>query len=439
MKSFTDNISSIMNLLTLIFLIFTSNVFTATKENQNNTINIKLTPLGAIKAGNASSIPEWKNGEQELNSEKLFIIDKNNYKNYLENLTEGQIAMLENYGDSFNMPVYASQRTAIAPQWVYDNTQHNSNNARLNSDKSGFENAKAGIPFPQPKSALEIYFNHVARWRGLQLKNTASDAVVYKNGNYTLTTRESIIRYDGYIENSSSKYFISVLAKTIAPATKSGSGVLVLEPLDQLNDKRASWLWDKGRRRVIRAPQIAYDNPVQSSGSLRTVDDTDMISGSPDRFDWEIVGKKEIFVPYNNERLDDKDLKYGEILHAKHINPEYTRYELHRVWVIRATLKPEWRHIYSKREFYIDEDSWQVLIADQYDKKGELWRVSMSYPKFYKEIPGIFHVINVFHDLTNQQYHVMGLQNELESKNEFNGKIVKDNMFTPNGFKMYMK
>ncbi|MCB1594575.1 MAG: hypothetical protein KDI76_06645, partial [Xanthomonadales bacterium] len=76
-----------MTYMKLICLIFSGLVFTLLNEIQAQVNNSKLTPLGAIKAGNASSIPEWKNGEQELNSEKLFIIDKNNYKNYLENLT----------------------------------------------------------------------------------------------------------------------------------------------------------------------------------------------------------------------------------------------------------------------------------------------------------------------------------------------------------------
>ena len=107
--------------------------------------------------------------------------------------------------------------------------------------------------------------------------------------------------------------------------------------------------------------------------------------------------------------------------------------------MLEATLKDEWRHVYSKRRFYIDEDSWQVVAADQYNKQGELWRVSLSYPKFHSEMPGIFPVINVFHDLTSQQYHVMGLQNEEQKENKFNGEIAKDSLFTPNGFKLYMR
>ena len=425
----------------IVVLIISFNGSAKIDVSLQNTLTSELTPMGAIKADNGNTIPLWTGKEIEINpdEEPLFSITKSNYQQYKKNLTVGQQALFEQYPDSFVMPIYSTVRTAIAPDWVYQNTAINANNTTLNEDNTGFENAKAGIPFPIPQSALEVYFNHISRWRGQQLVNQASDAVVYKNGKYTITTRKVLVRFDGYIDDSNSKYFVSLVAKTLAPATRSGSGVLVLEPLDQLHDKRAAWIWDKGRRRVIRAPNIAYDNPIESAASLRTVDDTDLINGSPDRFSWQMLEKREIYIPYNNNKLSSKQLKYSDILNKGHINPAHTRYELHRVWVIRATLKEKWRHIYSKRDFYIDEDSWQVMIADQYNKQGKLWRVSMSYPKLYPQMPGIFPVINVFHDLISRKYHVMGLQNEEKSDNVFNGEIAKDSSFTPSGFKRFMR
>jgi hypothetical protein len=397
--------------------------------------------MGAVKVGNNDTIPLWTGQKIQINTDEnpLFTITKTNYQQYEKNLTAGQQALFERYPDSFSMPVYPSKRTAMAPDWVYQNTAINAINTVLNADNTGFENAKAGIPFPIPQSALEVYFNHVSRWRGQQITSYSSDAVVYKNGKFILTTRNTLVRFDGYVDDNTSKYFVSLVAKILAPATRSGSGVLVLEPLDQLNEKRAAWLWDKGRRRVIRAPNVAYDSPVESASSLRTVDDTDLINGSPDRFNWEMLEKREIYIPYNNDKLSSKQIKYAKILHKNHINPEYTRYELHRVWVIRASLKEKWRHVYSQRDFYIDEDSWQVMVADQYNKQGKLWRVSMSYPKFYPEMPGILPVINVFHDLISKKYHVMGLKNEEKTDIIFNGDIAKDSLFTPSGFKRFMR
>ena len=424
----------------LLGLLVTQALMAKVETVDQSKLNAELTPLGAIRAGNGTSIPDWQSADSLKSDEKpLFVITSQNLETYKEKLTVGQIELFKVYPDSFQMPIYTTHRTAMAPDWVYKNTFDNALNTTLNDDQTGFVNAKGGIPFAIPQSALEVYFNHVSRWRGLQIENQASDAVVYKKGDFTLFTRNSIARFDGYLEDTDSKYFVSLVSKTLAPAVKSGSGVLVLEPLDQLNETRAAWLWDKGRRRVVRAPNIAYDNPVTAASSLRTVDDTDLINGSPDKFNWELMEKREIYIPYNNEKLANKSISYKDILHIGHINPEHTRYELHRVWVIEATLKEKMRHVYSKRTFYIDEDTWQVVAADQYDKRGELWRVSLSYPKFYAELPGVLPVINIFHDLKSLQYHVMGLQNEEQGENKFNGEIAKDGLFTPSGFKRFMR
>lgn len=423
----------------LIGLIFSSITTAKVSTEQQSLLNQSLTPLGAERAGNGGLIPEWKANTGFIENQKpLFIITSLNYTQYEMNLTAGQIALFKRYPESFQMPIYPSQRTFSAPEWVNENTYKNALTSELNSDSSGFTSALAGIPFPIPKSALEVYFNHIARWRGKQLKNTASDAVVFKNGKHTLITRKSIVRFDFYNENIDSNNIISLIARITAPASKAGNGVLALEPLDQFNNARSAWLWDKGRRRAIRAPNLAYDTPIQLADSLRTADDTDMINGSPDRFEWQLLDKREIYIPYNNNKLSSKDLRYKTLLQKHHINSEHTRYELHRVWFLRATLKKEWRHIYSQRDFYLDEDSWQIVVADQYNKAGELWRVSLSYTKHFPDIPGIYPIINVYHDLHNQKYSVMGLQNERRTENEFNGEAIKDSLFTPSGLKRFL-
>ncbi|MEZ5471015.1 MAG: DUF1329 domain-containing protein [Marinicella sp.] len=370
----------------------------------------------------------------------LFTITHDNHQQYQQQLTAGQIALFNTYSDSFKMPVYASRKSHKEPDWVTANTQTNIKTAKLNEAGTGFTGAHAGIPFAEPESALEVYFNHIARWRGKQLVSHASDANVGEDGDFQLTSRESLIRFDYYLENNDNpNRLFSALSKITAPATKAGSGGLVLEPIDQIEEARNAWLWDKGRRRVVRAPNVAYDQPVNSASGLRTADDTDIINGSPDRFDWQLLEQREIYIPYNNQKLASKQLSYTDILKAGHINPEHTRYELHKVWVIRATLKSEWRHLYSQRDFYIDADSWSAVIADQYDKQGQLFRVSLSYLNQDDNLPGTFPVINVYHDLNSKRYHVMGLQNESNKSNDYNSELAKSNMFTSNGLKRFVK
>ena len=79
------------------------------------------------------------------------------------------------------------------------------------------------------------------------------------------------------------------------------------------------------------------------------------------------------------------------------MNPDHLRYELHRVWVVDATLKKGERHIYKRRTFYIDEDSWQILLVDQYDNRDQLWRVSEGHAITYYDLPTVWTSAEVPH------------------------------------------
>ena len=184
------------------------------------------------------------------------------------------------------------------------------------------------------------------------------------------------------------------------------------ETLDQVKKPRDAWLYNPGQRRVRRAPQVAYDNPGTAADNMRTSDQLDMFNGAPDQYDWKLVGKKEIFVPYNAYKLQDPQLKYKDIVTPLHINPDHCRYELHRVWVVEATLRGGERHIYKKRVFYVDEDSWQVLIVDQYDNRDQLWRVSEGHAMNFYNVPTIWTAAETHTDLQAGRYLVMGLFNE---------------------------
>ena len=145
---------------------------------------------------------------------------------------------------------------------------------------------------------------------------------------------------------------------------------------------------------------------------LRTADDLDLYNGAPDRYTWELKGKKEMIIPYNSYKLWDGDLKYADIIQPGHMNPDYTRYEKHRVWVVDATLKEGSRHIYARRTFYVDEDTWQIAIADHYDGRGELWRVKEGHPIVHYQVKVPWLAAESLHDLNSGRYVVIGLDNE---------------------------
>jgi hypothetical protein len=258
---------------------------------------------------------------------------------------------------------------------------------------------------------------------------------VYKDGKFTPTTVEQQVEFNYYRQDKTIEdldnllfYYLSV---TKAPARLAGGAVLVHEPLNQANDARQAWGYNAGQRRVRRAPNLAYDTPIAAADGLRYADDTDIYNGSPDRYEWKLRGKREIYVPYNNYRLTSNSASYNDILRPGHLNPEYTRYEKHRVWVVEGTLKDGKRHVYSKRVFYIDEDTWGISVADQYDMNGELWRVSMAYMKTYYELPVTWTGMDVFHDLRDRRYHVQGMTNEEPEEIDYSSPPPGDRYFTP--------
>jgi len=192
----------------------------------------------------------------------------------------------------------------------------------------------------------------------------------------------------------------------------TGTVLLVHETVDQVTDARRAWLYNAGQRRVRRAPQVAYDGPGQGSDGTRTADDFDMFNGSPDRYDWKLVGKKEMYVPYNSYRMHNPEVSYKDLHSKGHLNQDYGRYELHRVWEVEATLKEGSRHIYAKRVFFLDEDSWQIMVKDQYDGQGQLWRVGEAHAIQYYTIDVPWITNETLMDLNDGRYLTLGLTNE---------------------------
>ena len=214
-------------------------------------------------------------------------------------------------------------------------------------------------------------------------------------------------------------YFIQ---ETVAPARLAGEILLVQETLDQSKENRRAWIYNPGQRRVRRAPDVAYDNPGTNSDNLRTSDQFDIYNGSPQRYNWKLVGKKEILVPYNSYKLHDPKLKYADILQKNHINPDVTRYELHRVWVVDSVLKPGTSHLYKRRTLYVDEDSWQILVVDCYDSRDQLYRVQEGHVIQYYSVPALWTALEVVMDMSNGRYLALGLDNEEPRSRDFNIK-----------------
>lgn len=435
-----------------VLATITSEAGAAVTADQAATLDSRLTPFGAEKAGNAAgTIPAWAGGLTQApvgykgpgqhhvdpfaGDTPQFTITKANLEQYKAHLTPGQVALFNAYPETFQMPVYATRRSGSAPQWVYDNIRRNATSAKLLNGGNGFADAYGGVPFPIPQNGLEAVWNHITRYRGTYIVRRSAEAGVQRNGAYSLVTSEDEALFRFYDPKGSyaglQNTLFYYLSFTTAPARLAGNGALVQEMLDQVKEPRQAWGYNPGQRRVRRAPTLAYDTPIESTDGLRTADDTDMYNGAPDRYDWTLVGKQEIYIPYNNYKVTSPEVKYKDLLQPGHINPKYTRYELHRVWVVDGKLKPGARHIYSRRTLFLDEDSWGAAVVDQYDGRGDLWRVSMAYLKNFYEVPTVWTALDTFHDLQARRYGVQWLDNEEPGTVDFSQPSPGDAAFTP--------
>ena len=201
-----------------------------------------------------------------------------------------------------------------------------------------------------------------------------------------------------------------MLQTITGPARLAGRMLLVDEPVDHAAQMRSAWAYDPGQRRVRPAPSVHYDNPGTAADALRTSDDFQMYNGATDRYEWKLVGRQELYIPYNSYRISGSEPTIADLLRAGHVNPDYARYELHRVWVVEATLKPGASHIYAKRVFYIDEDSWMIAVTDKYDTRGELWRVAEQHSINCYDVPMLYGTVEVHTDLRSGRYLAMGLR-----------------------------
>ena len=441
-------------LLGAAFILVASMVVAGARPDQVNRLQQDLTPMGSKRAGNeAGTIPPWTGGVSEpptgyergdhhpdpfAGDERRFTIDASNYEQYREKLSVGQVAMFKTYPDSYRMHVYPTRRSASFPERIYEMTRENGRSGRLVANGEGVADVREGFPFPFPESGKELMWNHKLKFKGTGGMRYNNQVAPTASGQYTLIKlRQELLGlyyHEGETIESIKNILLYFYQEVEAPSRLAGNILLVHETLNQVKQPRQAWVYNTGQRRVRRAPNVAYDNPSTASDNLRTFDMTDMFNGATDRFNWEIVGKRELYVPYNSYQAHSADVKYDELVEPGHLNQELMRYELHRVWVVEAELKQGVRHVNSRRSYYLDEDSYQILLTDHYDQRGELWRFSEAHCINYYEVPTFWSTLEAHYDLTSGRYVAVGLDNQ-DPVNTFNDPESRG-AFTPQALRI---
>ena len=389
-----------------------------------------LTPVGAEKAGNKEgTIPVWAPETQhgalkdewpsnpKIDAEKpVFTITKANMAQYANKLSDGHRKLLSTY-DSYKMNVYPSHRVAAFQEPINKSTYDNALNATLTGtdDPAG---AKMGFPFPIAKSGAEAIWNHKLKWRGEAATRYNNQMIVQPSGDFQLTKIIEDVQFDyasikhPQVLDADHKQFLRYLSRTVAPPRLAGTFILVLEKASTGNEGRAAWLYSPGLKRIRRAPTVCCDNPYEGTDGNQFYDQVDMFNGALDRYNWKLVGKKEMIVPYDSNKIAGKTIKYKDLARPKHLNQDLPRYELHRVWVVEATLKAGTSHTFKKRVMYLDEDSWNIMMVDDFDNRDQLFQFQEGHLIFAPNIMATSTVPEVIYHFDSGRYFITAAFNE---------------------------
>jgi len=370
-----------------------------TQSRDISQLGTTLTWTGAEIAGNAQgTIPAYTGGmktppagysEQAgkwidpfADEHPILSISAANLAEHEDKVTPGTRELIRRWPNTYRMDIYPTHRAY--PEMSASRiagTRRNLETCKLAGNGLGLDGCWHGVPFPFPSNGMEAMWNHLVRPMPVFTTSRGSSWVVDAAGNKTSSTNESLY-YSQYWDpglkpdDPSSHYYILSLGTTLAPPRDAGSMTLLYYSLNPQTDQR-TWGYTRGQRRTRLAPEFAYDTPITSLGGVLFYDEVAQFAGRMDRFDFKLLGKREYYVPYNTIRAVWSPIE--QTLGSKHLNPGVLRWELHRVWVVEATLKPGMRHAIKKRYFYLDEDSWYILASEGYDQADNIVRVIFSH------------------------------------------------------------
>ncbi len=419
-------------LLTTLPLLAAAPAPAKVSEQEAARLGRDLTPFGAEVAGNADgSIPAWtgkwrgvppgvdyagpgsKPPSPYAGEKPLFSITPQNYREHLEHLSEGQVAMFERY-PTFRMDIYPSHRDFNYSERMIEKAAWNARHTELSNGVESVSNYTGGIAFPIPQGPEQVMWNTRTNYCHATKTGISDGYGVFANGERAHEANDftqSIAFNDPSLpipttEKTLGDRILYAYGARLAPPRQKGEVTVAQDPIDYKKNNRNAWQYRPDTRRVRKAPAIGYDNP-DGPGGLQTIDDHEGFNGAFDRFTYELLGKREIYIPYHN--YDFNNPAFGDLdsrLTVNHLNPDYVRFELHRVWVVEAKLAPGKRHAYGKRRWYIDEDSWNFALSENFDSRDNLWRVGFFLSEYQYDIECYVKHIQVFHDLPSGHYVV---------------------------------
>ena len=368
----------------------------------------------------------------------LLVINADNYDEYKDSiLTPGQIKMFETYPATFKMNIFPSKRSCAVPPEVLELTNKN---AILTDKGEGVDGVVGSIPFPYPTEALHHVWNHILRYRGVEIFGSSPFYIVNPDGTRTYGAGEAIAKnfWNPFVRDEKKGLQGMLMTKVTHPPRLADASTLVIESLNAFETPRKAWFYNPGTRRVRKAPDLSYDYKPSASQGLTTVDQFDGFNGAKDRYHWTDMGKQLRLMPYNAYKFHETSIE--EVLTPYHVNQDYLRYELVNVNVVEARLKDDKRHIIPKRIMYFDTDSHNMLMEETFDNENSL----MAYREFpiinFYDQPMCLSIHSATYDFATRRYQLQNVRSiDIPKVNWRLDEPHQIKMFTPEGLKRFAR
>ncbi|SFA82565.1 sigma E regulatory protein, MucB/RseB [Collimonas sp. OK607] len=438
-----------------VTLLFAAEASAKVATADADKLGKELTCIGAEKAGNKDgTIPEYTGkwlgtppgvsykpnvGEHPVdpyaNEKPLFTITAENMAKYAANLSDGQKAMFAKYPKTYRMPVYPGHRDFRYDDQVCQIAEKNARDAELTDNGMGIKALAGAIPFPIPKNGDEALMNLTYPHRAWTEEITREIGNVKPDGSISWGRANNLSLNMTGDPSLMGKPYGPVQAYnrslTLFPERDKGSVSVTAEPVDFAKGKRLAWSYDPGTRRVRQLPEFGFDQPLGGTSGKMTIDQDRLFNGSPERYTFKLLGKRELYIPADTYRLNGGQVKYADLLKPGHINPDYARYELRRVWILEATLKDGYRHVYGKRVLALDEDNWQAVMSDYYDTRGKLWQYAEIHQYYAFDMKAWEAGSSFYYDLNSGGYIAYNMTQQMKDGPILNRAGITPAMFTP--------
>ncbi|WP_234824943.1 DUF1329 domain-containing protein [Cupriavidus necator] len=251
----------------------------------------------------------------------------------------------------------------------------------------------AGLPFPEiaesdPDAGYKIMWNYYyAPREGDTVYNKS--IILGINGDSGLETKQSWIYQRYYFKGRllGDKPVVgdgSIAAKTYLlaqyPEDIKGLGTFAVRP--DAAKFEETWAYLKSARRARRLSGGAWMDPVGGTDMLG--DDTNVFNARPSWYKgFKLTGRRWVLAITDGQKDNHVPSKAGtpeEFPSVDLKNPPYwnpvAKWQPREVFVVEAT--PPAEHPYSKRVMYVDVNTFRPYYSENYDKKGEFWKFTMS-------------------------------------------------------------